>query len=232
MATNNISYPKIAEGYWWKLRELLKQKVPAAVTKTYLATALSIEAESARANIIGPFKMIGIIDDTGKPTDLAYDWRDDNKYKDVCKQLRDKYYPQELRDLFDSPEVVDIEQLINWFMHSSRCGKSAAQLYAKFYVLLLKSDPKGAENSPERVTGSKNSIKQKKQVTSDNKGDTSAKLKAPSKSLPRDEHRKINPGYQPELHINIQLHISPESTAEQIDKIFESMAKHLKGFTV
>jgi hypothetical protein len=35
----------------------------------------------------------------------------------------------------------------------------------------------------------------------------------------------------PEVHIDIQIHISPESTAEQIEKIFESMAKHLYGRT-
>jgi antitoxin HicB len=33
----------------------------------------------------------------------------------------------------------------------------------------------------------------------------------------------------PAVHIDIQIHISPESTAQQIDKIFESMAKHLYG---
>ncbi|QTN30768.1 hypothetical protein HZ994_00660 [Akkermansiaceae bacterium] len=31
----------------------------------------------------------------------------------------------------------------------------------------------------------------------------------------------------PEIHINVQVHISPESTPEQIEKIFESMRKHL-----
>jgi hypothetical protein len=33
----------------------------------------------------------------------------------------------------------------------------------------------------------------------------------------------------PAVHIDIQIHISPESSAEQIDKIFESMSKHLYG---
>lgn len=36
-------------------------------------------------------------------------------------------------------------------------------------------------------------------------------------------------GTGPGLHIDIQIHISPESTPDQIDKIFESMAKHLYG---
>jgi len=31
----------------------------------------------------------------------------------------------------------------------------------------------------------------------------------------------------PSLHIDIQVHISPDATPDQIDKIFESMAKHL-----
>jgi hypothetical protein len=35
----------------------------------------------------------------------------------------------------------------------------------------------------------------------------------------------------PDVHINIQVHISPESTPEQIEKIFESMAKYLRPNT-
>ena len=33
----------------------------------------------------------------------------------------------------------------------------------------------------------------------------------------------------PAVHIDIQIHISPESTPQQIDKIFENMAKRLYG---
>ncbi len=38
-------------------------------------------------------------------------------------------------------------------------------------------------------------------------------------------HAKANPG--PNLHIDVQIHISSDSTADQIDQIFASMAKHL-----
>lgn len=34
------------------------------------------------------------------------------------------------------------------------------------------------------------------------------------------------------LHIDIQVHIDPRSSAEQIDHIFASMAKHLYGIKV
>ncbi len=32
---------------------------------------------------------------------------------------------------------------------------------------------------------------------------------------------------RPSVHIDIQIHISPEATLEQIDKVFESMARHI-----
>jgi len=38
---------------------------------------------------------------------------------------------------------------------------------------------------------------------------------------------KANQHQIPSVHINVQVHISPESTPEQIEKIFECMAKHL-----
>lgn len=42
---------------------------------------------------------------------------------------------------------------------------------------------------------------------------------------------KLNNGAFPDVHVNIQVHISPESTPEQIEKIFESMAKYLRPNT-
>ena len=61
-----------------------------------------------------------------------------------------------------------------------------------------------------------------------------AKPQAPSKSKedsePSDPVVKPQPhGNRPNLHIDLQIHISPESTPEQIEAIFASMAKHLYG---
>jgi hypothetical protein len=36
-------------------------------------------------------------------------------------------------------------------------------------------------------------------------------------------------GASPSVHIDIQIHISAEASADQIDQIFKSMAKHLYG---
>ena len=51
-----------------------------------------------------------------------------------------------------------------------------------------------------------------------------------AESDPNDDQGKSSQAdqpFSPELNINIQVHISSDATAEQIDKIFESMAKHL-----
>ena len=34
----------------------------------------------------------------------------------------------------------------------------------------------------------------------------------------------------PAIYIDVQVHISPDTSPEQIDRIFASMAKHLGGF--
>lgn len=227
MAKEDTSYPKIPEANWWKLRNLFKNKVPAAVTASYLATALSMAETSAKANLIAPFKKIGIIEDDGKPTDLAYDWRDDNKYADVCKKLIDKYYPREIKDLFHSADA-DFQQLTNWFMSNARCGEPAAKMFARFYVLLLKADPSGGDaiNNKKENKSSKQVKPKKKEKKKDIIDESQQPSPAASPPMPTPNYI----GNTPELHINIQLHISPESSAEQIDKIFESMAKHLKTF--
>lgn len=235
MANGDVSFPKIADTNWWKLRGLFKQKVPAVVTPTYLATALSMGEASARSNLIGPFKKIGIIDEDGKPTDLAYDWRDDHKYADVCSFLIEKCYPQEIKDLFHSPDA-DPQKLTNWFMSHARCGEAAAKHFARFYLLLLKADLNEAE-----AASAKAKTKAKPSKSEDKKKTTKATAKKVEKPESTMSHTETATVVQatptqtvlsnaPELHINIQLHISPESSADQIDKIFESMAKHLKDF--
>lgn len=235
MANGDTSFPMIADSSWWKLRNLFKRKVPSIVTPSYLANALSMGEASAKSNLIGPFKKIGIIDDEGKPTDLAYDWRDDHKYASVCETLLESCYPQELKDLFHSPDA-EIQRLTNWFMNHARCGEPTAKQYARFYLLLLKADIKEAEiatnNKEQKVKVTKTPEKNKTQLVTP---PTSRQQEAvpPNLAIVAPLQAPVVPPIlrnSPELHINIQLHISPESSADQIDKIFESMAKHLKDF--
>jgi hypothetical protein len=86
------------------------------------------------------FKKIGILDDEGRPTDLAYNWRDDAKYLEVCSTIMETTYPQEVRDLYHG-RGQDLSGLVSWFMGYCRCGEPAARMYSSFYRLLLKADP-------------------------------------------------------------------------------------------
>ena len=48
---------------------------------------------------------------------------------------------------------------------------------------------------------------------------------SPATKSKEPKGRKETPSQRP-VHIDFQIHISPESTPEQIDKIFESMSRH------
>jgi hypothetical protein len=226
-------YPKIPRSNWFLLREKFKQRTPEKVSPSYVATALGMGEASASANIIPPLRVFGLIDESGKPSDLAYDWRDDRKYGEVCKQIIEATYPQELRDLFHGTNVPakDVE---NWFARRAKVGQSAARAYAATYLMLLEADLTKAKEQ----NGAKAASAAAKPA-----GKASSKAAAPSKTpkpAERPDDRNANAGqgdrgsdgadrrgFSPKLHVDIQIHISPDSSPEQIDKIFESMAKHL-----
>lgn len=224
------SYPKIPRNNWFLLREKFKQRTPEKVSPSYVATALGMSEASASANIIPPLRVFGLIDETGKPSDLAYDWRDDKKYAEVCNTILDATYPQELRDLFHGTGV-DVKSVESWFARNAKVGQAAARAYTTTYLMLLEADlAKGKEQNAAKPKAAGSASKAQKSVA---KPVTSAKTVKPVISPKsqdhgsHDEEIKGQKGFSPKLHIDIQIHISPDSSPEQIDKIFESMAKHL-----
>lgn len=236
MANGDSSFPKIPDANWWTIRDSLKKKVPGVLTASYISSALSIGEPSAN-NILGPLRKLGIIDESLKPTELAFEWRDDDKYPAVCQKILEAQYPEEIRDLFHTPDA-DPAKITSWFMNKARCGESTAKQYTRLYLLLIKADPSGPSTPvPKKETktapqGTKKPAKKTTAQTVETPAyDVQLKQEpAHSHTQPAAPHaRPLNKS--PELHINIQLHISPESSADQIDKIFESMAKHLKNFS-
>jgi len=227
------SYPKIPAMNWWRLREKLVQRVPASLTRSYVSSALGMAESSARANIIGPLKAIGLFDKDGKPTDLAFEWRDDGKYGDMCARLIKHIYPQELVDLYDTPQsdVVDVQ---NWFMRNARVGSGTARMYALFYMMLLRADPKeGAQATTPKKEPKRENRPSKTPVKK-----TAAVVDPPQKahSSPKADRAALQSGPSvsisaaPAVHIDIQIHVSPDTPPEQVDRIFASMAKHLRDF--
>ena len=233
MADEKKGYPKIPRNNWFRLREKFKQRTPERVSPSYVATALGMSEASASANIIPPLRTFGLIAEDSKPTDLAYDWRDDNKYSAVCGKIFEKVYPQELRDIFHDPESIDSKAIASWFARDAKVGQAAAKAYVTTFVMLLEADvSKAKEQKTSKPKNGGDKPTPTKQPTQKKSHLPATKTAPPPPPPPgaEDDRGGATGGksaFSPKLHIDIQIHISPDSSPEQIDKIFESMAKHL-----
>ena len=215
------SFPMLPGAHWWALRDKFKQSIPGVVTDSYLAAALNMQAKSARANILPYLRDIGLIDLEGKTLDLAREWRDDESYPEVCKQIRNKVYPEELLAAIADP-VEDRQAVERWFANHTGAGTSAVRRMTQFYIILSEAD---ASERPETKT-------QKPKI---NKKEATVKRTTPKKSSATEiSNQFIHPqaGVRAPLgplgvSINLEIHISADSTPDQIDKIFESIAKHI-----
>lgn len=220
------TYPKIAQANWFGLREKLKQRVPGEISPSYVASAMGMAVGSARANVVSPLKVLGIIGEDSKPTDLAYDWRDDSKYPEVCEKILKSNYPQELQDLFHTPDA-DLSEVTSWFMRDAKVGEPAAKMFASTYIMLLQKKPEDAKAFAKSKAPKSKSTKKAPTVK---KKSSESKQKQAEPVVSNQTESERTSGFSPRLHIDVQVHISPESSPEQIDKIFESMAKHLRDF--
>ena len=221
------TYPVIPIKHWWALRNKFKQSIPNSVTGGYVATVLAMDEKSAKANIIPALITFGIIDQDGVPTDQAVKWRDDELYPEFCKDLRQQIYPQELIDALPGPSV-DSAAVQRWFMNKTGVGLQAANKMSAVYKLLTEADPTKAEEDINM--GLAQTRVQKVKPTS--KGKKADKV-IPSVSQRKPEllSEKVEPSlhqdFSPSLHIDVQIHISPDASVTQIEQIFASMAKYL-----
>ena len=226
------TYPKISRKLWWLLRDRFKKTIPSFVTPTFVTSLAPMADASARSNVMSPLRELGLLDEENKPTQWATRWRHDEEYAAVCHEIRQKTYPPELVEAFPEPDAGQIEQIKTWFMKVGKVGEAAARMYADTYLLLSQGDPTKSEekantNIPART------------LRTNVKAEGKAKVKAaaaPAEGHPapmqENQHSSESPtssGHRrmPAIHIDVQVHISPDTSAEQIDRIFESMAKHL-----
>lgn len=224
MAEQNNSFPSISEKNWWTLRDKFKASIPVNVSTNYIKTLLSMANDnSANSNVISPLKRMGLVDDENKPTALANEWRLDDSYKSACSKIIEKIYPRELLDLFPT---TDVDRAIarNWFM-SQGVGQGAADKMVALFILLKSGEIKQKKSS----TSSKESIKSPAKTKAKVGGDINTSISnKTSENFESGFSREVS-NNRPNLHIDLQIHISPDSSPEQIETIFASMAKHLYG---
>jgi len=212
-------FPMLPIAHWWNLRDKFKQSIPGVVTDNYLASALDTTPKSARNNILPYLKDIGLIDEEGKTQELAKAWRDDHQYSDVCKKILESIYPEELRSAISTPNE-ERRAVGRWFANHTGTGASAVRRMAAFYIVLSEGDVSKKPDKKETITPKKKEARPR----------TQARSKSTVMTEPQTEPSKqqtLAPPWGPGVNINLEIHISSDASPDQIDKIFESMAKHI-----
>lgn len=220
-------YPIIPERNWWDVRSQFNRTLPTLVTPSYLQTLLGLDKEKSAKNLLVNLKKVGLVDETNKPTDRGVNWRDDEAYSKVCKDIAEEVYPQELRELYPTPSE-NRDAVINWFKRTTKIGEATAKLVASTYTLIMEPNLEHREEKTKPKTAApKTKAKFAGEVKRAAKEEVAATLVAAPEMIP-EKHVSAG-GHQknPSIHIDLQIHISPEADASQIDAIFASMAKHL-----
>lgn len=219
-------FPQLPAAVWWKLRKKFVQTVPGSVSETYLTSTLSIQPGAAKI-YLKDLQALGLVDKNNKPTDLAFDWRDDAKYADACKKILDRVYPSDLRDVAPLPNP-DRAAIVRWFSNSARLGEGAAKNKTAQYLLLADGNPSKGDDKPagtERRANRTQKIRKRPNGKSATAADTMPPI-SPAGSASPSPHSKL--GVDPTIQLNIQIHISADASPDQINAIFSSMAKYLR----
>lgn len=154
-------------------------------------------------------KALSFVDDSYVPQDRWKQYRG-NKHKSIMAQAIKEGYAELFQMYPDACGRSDTE-LEHFFSTRTTGGKQViTKMVGTFKALCSLADFDGASLNAEKPAKVK------------------SKVSKPSKSQDqKQDHSHSNPSLVPSIHIDVQVHISPESSATQIDQIFASMAKHL-----
>jgi len=194
-----------------KIKPLLEKVrtvgVPQKITEAWLKT-LGFRSTNDRT-LIGVLKFIGLADQTGIPTPRWSAYRGANHRTVLGEAIRSGY--ADLYAVYPDAHSRSNTDLLHVFSTSSSAGQQVVTKTVQTFKALVEEADFSANAAPTETTMQTGPLH------------TPAATQAPQ--IPHVP----SAGSSPEVHIDIQIHISPESTAQQIDKIFESMAKHLYG---
>ena len=165
--------------------------------------------------LIKILKFIGFITNSNKPTKRWRDYRDRSQSKTIMAEGIKQGYSA-LFEQYSDAYRRDDNDLRNFFSrHSDEEEQVIASTVDTFKALCSLADFGQEEDDTQE----------------DQEAIDSAESPTPATEPdPNDDQSKspqADPTFSPELNINVQIHISSDAEHDQIDKIFESMAKHL-----
>lgn len=180
--------------------------IPPKVTVQWLKT---IGFTSSNDNtLIGVLKFIGLIDSSSVPTPRWTELRGNN-YKSVLGEgVREGY--ADLFAVYPDAHRRSQTDLDHVFSTSSTGGKQViSKTIATFKALADEAEFSNDEPTDLHAAA--------------------GPLHTPVASRPTGSPSQFAKASVPALHVDIQIHISPEASTAQIEQIFGSMAKHLYG---
>ena len=219
-------FPTIPTSHWQNLRIQFKKSIPGSITTNYLASILNMSEASAGANILPGLRNIGLIDAENKTNqDMAKRFRDDDAYPEFCEEIIKKCYPQGLIDAFPDKDS-NKERVKTWFMNHTGSGDSAAAKLSSFYMTLLEADPIVGVKPGSNIKKD-NNVKPRQEKPKNKKIEPEVKSSNESPEQPSVRNLSHEDRKNPDLNINIQIHISSDASPDQIKSIFENMSKYL-----
>lgn len=181
--------------------------VPPKATTRWLES-IGFKSNNDRT-MIKVLVFIGFLDETSVPTDIWQQYREAKHQKILASAIKEGY--SELFDVYPAAWECSTSELESFFTTRTTAGKQViTKTVSTFTTLCSMAD--FSENNDEVISIEKT---QKKSAPKGEK----QQIYQPKKNV----GQKIKPS----LNINIQIHISPSSSPEQIDQIFASMSKHL-----
>ncbi|WP_147675799.1 DUF5343 domain-containing protein [Xanthomonas massiliensis] len=160
--------------------------------------------------LLGILKTVSLIDASGIPTSTWSAYRGAS-HRAVLGQTIQTGYAELFAvyaDAWDRPN----SELEHVFATSTSAGKQVvSKTVASFKALCECADFKSAPGHDSQSV------------------QTTTPLHAPVSEIAETPQGDTSKRTSPSIHIDLQIHVSPEASSDQIDQIFRSMAKHLYG---
>ncbi len=193
-----------------KLSDFLKKihdiGIPDKVTTRWLPT-IGFGSTNDRS-IIPVLKFVRLIEDSGIPSKVWRDYRGHGAGRALATAIQSAY--PELFNTYPDAQTRSTDELKAFFRgHSTYGAQAVGKAVTTFQALCQNADFTSA-------------------LSSHSASPTAASEPPPIAPPPVSISPVVANGVTgPSLHIDIQIHISPEASTDQIEKIFESMSKYL-----
>lgn len=223
MALNG--YPKVTLKAWRTLRSRASAAPSTKLTPSSVAALLNMSSpRSARNNVVSPMRRLGLIDEDGSLTLRGNKWRVDASYSEACQEILDEFYPAELAALTTGSGGPDPQAVKTWFDHKGFGESNARQMAATYVMIASKELPDPMTSEPKKTVAKKASSRK---TAASRPQIPTATGNVDSSEASTSEPAASSSATGPNLHLDIQIHVPAGASAEEIDRIFESMARHL-----